>query len=149
MSWDVIDNVKPKYASAMKVPDNGVAVSARTLGARGGRKVKWIAITLGAETARKLSLLQPEVRVRLLLGGGNDAGKIAISVDATSGPFLAKRQKSGCYLIGINAASAAGLFGMTFERFTRAPLEVVRPVNGQPPMTAFPVDPAMLDADDD
>jgi hypothetical protein len=75
MSWDVIDNVKPKYASAMKVPDNGVAVSARTLGARGGRKVKWIAITLGAETARKLSLLQPEVRVRLLLGGGQRRGQ--------------------------------------------------------------------------
>lgn len=149
MSWEAIDNLRPAAAASAKVPPDGVRVGVRAVGVKGGRTVRWIGITVGAALAKGLSLVQPEIRVRLLMGGGEDHGKLRLAVDATAGNFLARRQKSGAYLIAINAASAEGLFSLDFPAFARARLEAIRPQNGQPVFTVFAVDPAMLEADDD
>lgn len=82
-----------------------------------------------------------------MVGSGSDAGKVALAVDATTGPFLAKRQKSGAYLIAVNRQSADGRFSLSFSAFSRKGLEVIRPANGQPVMTAIQVDAAMLEAE--
>lgn len=146
MAWDSIDNVKPTAAS-VPVPDLGVRVSPRTLGVKGGL-VRYLRITLGAGLAKKLSLVAETAGVRLLFGTGADAGKIAISVDATTGNFQAKRDKVGRYALTINAATAAGRFGLDFPAFTVPMVEAVRPENGQPPRAVFKLSPAMLAVDD-
>lgn len=150
MAWDAIDNLKLGNPS-VAVPDMGVRVAARALKLRkgGGTGVtRYIRVTLGAGLAKKLSMLTEAIGVRLLFGTGSDAGKIAISVDATTGNFLAKRDKAGRYALTINAASADGLFALDFPVFTVAAAEAVRPENGQPPRAIFKASDAMLAVED-
>ena len=150
MAWDAIENKKPVNPN-VAVPDMGVRIAARALNViRGGAPgaTRYIRLTLGAGLAKKLSLLTDTVGVRLLFGTGGDAGKIAISVDATTGNFQAKRDKVGRYALTINAATARGRFALEFPAFNVTNVEAVRPENGQPPRAVIRVSPAMLAVDD-
>jgi hypothetical protein len=145
MAWDSIENLKPKPLNAA-VPDSGVRVTARALKSRkdGAAPTRYICVTLGAGLAKKLSLLNETAGVRLLFGTGGDVGKIAISVDATTGNFQAKRDKAGRYTLTINAATAVNRFSLDFPAFTVPSVEALRPENGQPPRAVFKMSPAML-----
>ncbi len=149
MAWDSIENVKPVNPS-VAVPDLGIRVTARSLKSRGkaSEPTRYIRLTLGVGLAKRLSLLNDVAGVRLLFGTGGDAGKIAISVDATTGNFQAKRDKAGRYAVTINAATAQGRFALDFPAFTVPVVEAVRPENGQPPRAVFKASPAMLAVDD-
>ncbi len=149
MAWDSIINVKPTAAS-VSVPDMGVRIAARALKSRkgGALPTRYIRVTLGAGLSKKLSLLNETTGVRLLFGTGSDAGKIAISVDATTGNFQAKRDKAGRYALTINAATAADRFALDFPAFTVPMVEALRPENGQPPRAVLKLSAAMLDAAD-
>lgn len=146
MAWESIRNLKT-VSTAESVPPAGVRLTARKMGwARGGKsgETHYIKLAIGADLAKKLGLVTPEVRVRLLFGRDSDAGKIAISVDAETGNFVAKRDKAGRYALTINKASAEGLFALDFPAFNVAVVEAVRPENGQPRRAVFKVQPAML-----
>lgn len=67
----------------------------------------------------------------------------------TSGNFAVKRAKSGCYNLTLNAATADGMFALSFPTFTVDTVEAVRPENGQPPRAVFKASAAMLDLGDD
>jgi hypothetical protein len=118
-------------------------------GARGGGVSRYLALAIGPELARKLSLHAPEHRVRLLFGSGPDAGKIMISVDNAGGRFAAKRTKPGGYWVTINEQTAEGLFALEFPPHSVRAVEAVRPVNGQPPHAVFKASAAMLAVDDE
>ncbi|MFN7028410.1 MAG: hypothetical protein ACK4PC_03495 [Sphingopyxis sp.] len=146
MAWESISNKKPVNTAA-EVPAAGVRLAPRKMGwARGGKsgETRYIKLSIGAELAKKLGLITETVRLRLLFGRDSDAGKIAISVDAETGNFLAKRDKAGRYTLTINQATAEGLFALDFPAFNVALVEAVRPENGQPRRAAFKVSPAML-----
>jgi hypothetical protein len=130
-------------------PADGVRITARKMGRKGGGVSRYIALAIGPELARKLSLHAPEHRVRLLFGSGPDAGKIMISVDNAGGRFAAKRTKPGGYWVTINEQTAEGLFALEFPPHSVRAVEAVRPVNGQPPHAVFKASAAMLAVDDE
>lgn len=70
-----------------------------------------------------------------------------MSVDNATGKFLAKRSNKGDYALTINAATADGLFALSFDTFTRSPVEAIRPENGKPPHFVFKASDGMLAAD--
>lgn len=148
MAFENIDCIKPTVA-ANPIPTDGVRVSSRKLRLKKqNRDARFIKIVIGASLARSLSLHQEDHNVRLLFGTGNDAGKIQISVDNTTGKFYAKRAKNGNYSLTINEATADGLFALEFEPFDRRNLEAIRPVNGQPRHVVFAASEAMLAVED-
>ncbi len=91
--------------------------------------------------------MQPECNVRLLFGRDADAGMIRVSVDNETGKFAAKRTARGEYVLTVNQATAEGRFALEFAAFTVAPIEAIRPVNGQPPHFVFKASKAMLAVD--
>lgn len=102
----------------------------------------------GGGLARRLSLTQPEHKLRLLFGSGADAGKVMLSVDNELGKFHARRDKQGRYSLTINAASAEGLFALDFPLFAVPRVEALRPDNGKPPHCCFTASAAMLAVED-
>lgn len=140
MAFDDIERVGPKKVQT--VPENGVRVSSRHAQGR-GKPTRYISIQIGGGLAKKMVLLGEETALRLQFGSGRDAGKIAMSVDVTSGPFPARKQRSGAYHLTINAASAEGLFALEFPPFTVAEVEVVHR-QGVPPMAVFAASETML-----
>lgn len=147
MAFEDIDVIKPKAATASKVPPDGVLVQARHLGRKNGGTVQFIRLVIGSKLAKAISLVMPECRLRLAFSTGSDAGLIQVSVDNTTGKFLAKRSNKGDYALTINAATADGLFALSFDTFTRSPVEALRPENGKPPHFVFKASDGMLAAD--
>lgn len=76
MAFEDIDVIKPKAATASKVPPDGVLVQARHLGRKNGGTVQFIRLVIGAKLAKAISLVMPECRLRLAFGTGSDAGLI-------------------------------------------------------------------------
>ena len=148
MAFETIDCIGAASAASTKVPEDGVCVTARKLGQRGGGHARYLRLVVGAALAKAISLQQEHHTLRLLLGTGPDAGKLQISVDNAGGTFVAKRDKQGRYVITINAATADGLFAMEFPDFARSGLEAVRPQNGQPPHFVFKASEEMLKVED-
>lgn len=144
MAFEDIECVKPAAASATKIPDDGVAVTARKMGNRNGAETRYIRIAIGAKLAKAISLTQPDHRLRLLFGTGSDAGHIQVSVDNAAGKFVAKRSKKGEYALTVNAATAEGLFALAFPAFARSRIEAIRPENGKPPHFVFKASDEML-----
>jgi hypothetical protein len=148
MAFENIDCIKPT-AAANPIPIDGVRVSPRVINLKkAGRTIRFIRIVIGSGLARKLSLHQDNHNVRLLFGTGNDAGKIKILVDNTSGKFAANKAKKGSYSLTINEDTADGLFSMEFEPFDRKNLEAIRPVDGRPMHVVFAATDAMLAVED-
>jgi hypothetical protein len=131
MSWEIIEAVKPNYETKNNIPTGGLFLSARRAG-KPPRFTHYIALIIGADLAKKAAFAGEMHRCHILVGGGSDAGSIKIQIDNQSGQFIAKRQKSGNYLVSINAASARDLFSLNFEKFAVPHVEIVRPENGQP-----------------
>jgi hypothetical protein len=104
-------------------------------------------VAIGKELARKLAITGDTVGVRLLFGSAENAGKIKISVDATTGNFQAKRDKAGNYSLTLNQATAEGRFSLDFPAFSINAVEALRPQNGQPPHCIFKASEAMLAVD--
>lgn len=148
MSWESIDNVKPTKDTT---PPHGLRISSRGLNVtRGGKprgETRFIKIGIGKDLARKLALTGENVSVRLLFGSAENAGKIKISVDATTGNFNAKRDAAGNYNLTINKASAEGRFALDFPAFSINAVEALRPQNGQPPHCIFKASAEMLAVD--
>ena len=148
MAWESIQAIKPQAPSSAACPDDGVKVMSRSLGTRSGGVARYISLTIGPKLAKGIALASDQHSLRLLFGTGDDAGKIAVAVDHQEGKFLAKRNKSGAYVTTINAATAAGLFSLTFAPFTVGRCEAIRPSNGQPPRFVFKASAEMLAVDD-
>lgn len=147
MSWESIENVKP---TSETTPPLGLRISSRGLKVTRGKakgETRFIKIAIGKELARKLSLTGDSVGVRLLFGNAENAGRIKISVDATTGNFTAKRDASGNYNLTINKASAGGRFALDFPAFSINVVEALRPQNGQPPHCIFRASAEMLAVD--
>lgn len=123
---------------------NGVRVRPRAFKTKHGTK-HWIEINLGKSLATKLSLLGDESGLRLMVGTGEDAGKLSLTPDQ-GGRFKAKRCKSGSYRVAINAASAEGLFALGFDAFAVIDVEVLAPP-GKGKFAVFAISEAMLAAE--
>lgn len=147
MAFEDIDVVNPKKTTPSKVPSDGVLVQSRRLSSRSGKEVHYIRIAIGAKLAKAISLVIEECRVRLAFGTGPDAGLIQVSVDNSTGKFIAKRTAKGDYALTINEATADGRFALEFEAFTRSPVEAIRPENGKPPHFVFKASREMLAVD--
>ncbi len=66
-----------EYVGAPKpsvVPPDGVSVSARKMGTRGGATARYIKVIIGEETAKALVLRMEEVRLRVQFGTALDYG---------------------------------------------------------------------------
>lgn len=140
MAFEEIERVGAPPKS--DIPDDGVRVSSRAAAAR-GVPTRYIAIQVGERLAKALVLRGEETRLKLQFGTDRDAGKIALSVDVTSGQFPAKRDKQGRYKLTINGASAEGLFALDFPSFTVTPVEVISR-RDECPMAVFKASDAML-----
>jgi len=117
----------------------------------GGRRrepIRYLTLKVGPKLAAASRFTQKPQRIRLMFGGGSDAGKIAVVIDQEAGAFLAKPQKNGCWLISLSARDCAGLFSLDFEPFEVKAVEAIRPENGKSPMFVFRVSAAMLAVED-
>jgi len=149
MAFEEIECVGASAPKGGKVPADGVRVTARYLGSRGGEgRTHYIRVQIGAGLAKGIALAREEHGLRVLFGTDEDAGKIRVSVDNEAGKFRAKRDKAGNFSFTINAATADGLFSLTFPEFSEARIEAIRPANGQPPHFVFRAHPAMLAVED-
>jgi hypothetical protein len=147
MSWEIIENSKPVYASKQNIPPMGLTMSARRAG-RAGKITTYIALIIGEELAKKAAFAGEHHRCHILLGGGGDAGRVKIQIDNAAGHFVARRQKRGTYLVAINESSARDLFSLTFERFAVSTAEIIRPENGQPVFFTFKPLPSLFLVED-
>jgi hypothetical protein len=145
MPFETIENLKALSAQIGVFPD-GIRVQARSLKTRGGGQTRFIKVTVGAQLARKLVWRDEAVRIDLAFGSGKDAGKVRASVNISAGQFIAKRDKQGRYVFTINAATADGLFALTFPDFDIPALDPVSAM-GTPPALVFAASEAMLAAD--
>lgn len=146
MPFETIENVSALAAQIAVFPD-GVRVQARTLNRKAkGILTRFIKVTVGAQLARKLVWRDEAVRIDLAFGSGRDAGKIRASVNVSGGQFIAKRDRHGRYAFTINAATADGLFALTFPDFDIPSIEPVSAVN-TPPALIFAASEAMLAVD--
>ncbi|WP_232494935.1 hypothetical protein [Novosphingobium kaempferiae] len=148
MAFEIIECVNPPKAGVPKVPPMGVQVSARKLGSRSGKDVRYIRVQIGAKLAKQVSLASDKQKVILLFGKAEDAGKIRVAVPANGGNFTASRDKAGNYAVTLNAATADGLFALDFPTFAIEKCEALRPTNGQSPHFVFKASGAMLAAAD-
>lgn len=142
MAFETIERVGPAVSAKGGVPADGVRVNVRKAAAR-GVPVSYIAVQIGPELAKAMCLNPEEIALDLALGNGKDAGHVGLSVNTADGGFIAKRKKSGDYLLTINAASAEGLFSLDFAVFS-VPGVSVREAMGKPPMAVFKASDAML-----
>ena len=146
MGFEKLDNVKPP--SAGDVPADGLYVKCRKLThSKTGNVARWIAVKMGPALCKKLCLINPDVNLSVMFGTGNDAGKIAVSVDMNDGSFQAKRDAKGGYGFTINAATADGLFSTDFPAFAVAEPDV-RHREGTAPVLIFKASEPMLAVDD-
>ncbi len=129
MSFVVLVNVRSGPADE---PDweAGAKISARKLGrkAKGGgvNEVRYIQITLGRKLASGMSLMQETHRLTLQFGTGNDAGKLALSVDNSSGEFPVKRDAQRRYRLSLNAATVADWLKLEFPVLFLPKVELVK-----------------------
>ncbi|MFN3351324.1 hypothetical protein [Pseudorhodoplanes sp.] len=145
MPFETIENIK-KLAAQIAVFPEGVRVEARALTKAGRTYARFIKITIGAQLARKLFWRDEKVPIELAFGTGKDAGKIRAVMDASGGQFVARRIRQGHYTITISAATADGLFSLTFPRFDIPAVEPVHEI-GKPPMLVFKASEEMLAAE--
>lgn len=145
MPFETIENLKALSAQVAVFPD-GLRVQARSLKKRGGGLTRFIKVIVGAQLAKKLVWRDETVRIDLAFGSGRDAGKIRVSVNVSSGQFIARRDRQGRYVFTINAATAEGLFALDFPEFDIPAIEPVSAV-GAPPALIFAASEAMLAAD--
>jgi hypothetical protein len=146
MAFEKIDNLA-KVAAQIGVFPDGVRVEARTMIRRGGGgATRYIKVTVGAQLARKLVWREENQRIDLAFGTDRDAGKIRASVNASSGQFMAKRDKQGRFAFTINQPTADGLFALEFPTFDIRQVEPVCAIN-TPPALVFEASEAMLAVD--
>lgn len=149
MAFEEIECLRKVVVKGGKVPADGLRVSSRALGSRGGgAHTRYIRVQIGPVLAKGIGLGKDEHGLRVLFGRDEDAGKIRVSVDNEAGKFRARRDKAGGYSFIINAATADGLFAMTFPEFSEERVEAIRPANGQPPHFVFRASAAMLAVED-
>ena len=130
------------------LPRDGLLVTTRAAPYKPGRVgpvARYIVVRIGVGLAAKLKLLGQTSAARLLFGNGDDAGKIALTVDQ-AGRFAAKRRKDGSWTITINAASAEGLFSTDFPAFCVIEPEVIA-LAGKAPFVKFEASAAMMAVD--
>ena len=144
MAWEEIENVRPLPLDA--VSPEGVRVRVRAFKAR-GVPFRRIELTIGDRLARKLSLTLPEHMMKVLIGTGEEAGKMLLAPDQERGKFMARRQKTGRYAMSISDKSAEGLFSLDFPAFVVVEVPVTRAPNC-PPAASFALSEAMLDVAD-
>lgn len=148
MAFEEIKCVKPSAAKARAVSPNGIAVTSRVVGNRGGVVSRYIKLTIGAVLARGIGMTREEHQVRLLFGSGADEGKVRVVGPLNpGGPFKARQGKSGVYTLTINQRSAEGRFALDFPAFAIDRIEAVRPENGQSPHFVFLASAEMLAVD--
>lgn len=146
MAWEEIECVKP-VNGLDAVPPGGVRINPRRFKGRKGEVRHWIEISLGEKLARKLAMVMPEQRMRLLFGTGAEAGKLGLVVDQEKGKFRAKRRKNGTYALPIAPSSAEGLFAMEFPAFSVIEPEIQRPPH-LPPVCVIELSAEMLSVAD-
>lgn len=135
MAWDTVTPIKTAAKIAPSVPPMGLVITSRRVNVKRistAEPARYIAIRIGAELAKKSAILSDPAFLHIMSGYGTDAGKIKVQVDRGNGHFRASRQKSGGYIVTINAASAEGKFALEFPPMVVREAEVVRPDNGQP-----------------
>lgn len=129
MAFDTIAYVGP-VKSTVTLPHDGVKVQSRHVIRKNGGKVRYINIQIGAGLAKKLAMHRDIHEMQVQLGRDNDAGKVALMLDAT-GNFVARRaKKAGSYTLTINELSATGRFALEFDAFTRDNVETVKMQSG-------------------
>lgn len=129
MAFIELDNTAPPKIT---VPELGVVVGSRQAG-RDGRKVRYLAVAVGAKVSKSLGLTLAEHGVSVKAGTGDDVGKIAITANA-QGKFRAKRQKAGHYLLTVNGNAISGRFALDFAKFAVDNVRLVPASPHQAPM---------------
>lgn len=112
MGFAKLENPTP---SASKLGPLEVAVVARG-GMKGSR---YIVVKIGSEAARKAGFARDKHKCHLMVGDGDDRGKVAISIDDTQGKFAVKRTKAGFYQMTVTSRAATGIFSLEFPPFSR------------------------------
>jgi len=136
MAWTRMNNPKPPAAGSLK------PTHVRVVSSSAARQSRYIRVKIGADLARKASFALESHRCHLLLGGGEEAGQVAVAIDDKDGAFVAKRKADGRYEIAITARAAAGLFSLQFTQFDRE--GGIVPMNGSPAFITFEAKPIML-----
>lgn len=138
MAWAKLDNPKPSNNSLRPTL---VRVKARR-GTGPASKSRYGVIRIGSSLADRARFLKDSHHCHVMLGSAADAGKLAVSLDDTTGKFKAKRMADGSYQVTIKETSAAGKFSLTFPPFERAGSVQTPP--GCPPIIVFEVTPDFL-----
>jgi hypothetical protein len=146
MPFELLENVSAAPA-APRVPDDGIRFTARQVGKRDGSgSTSYLRLQIGKALAKELAIVGEDTALALAFGSGSDMGKMRLGVDFSAGTFPAKRDRSGCYGLSINARTAEGLFALDFAPVTVTGIKV-SVAAGKAPWAVFDLPEAIL-ADD-
>lgn len=135
MTWTKLDNPKPGASSLAK---DAVKVVARAA----MKNSRFIIMKIGETAAQRGSFRAEKHKCHVMIGSGEDAGKLAIVLDDSAGKFEAKRKKDGRYELTIRASAAEGKFNLTFPPFERT--AVAFGVGNGPAAITFPAGDGFL-----
>ncbi len=129
MAYEILPN-----PSKNKKPNHdfssGVRIQGRQMKSRiNGNVSKYIQITLGKQLASSLIMTMPHHNLILQFGTGEDAGKLAITLDNQQGQYPSKRSKNGQYSVSIPAAVAQGRMLLEFNTIYQSEVTMLRAEN--------------------
>ena len=100
----------------MSVKPAMVRVVSRSKGEGRGREIH---LQVGAETARRCQFAGAKHNCCILVGSGDDRGRVAIQINDKGGDFTASRKSIGSYEIVLREQAAKLLFRLQFDPIER------------------------------
>lgn len=99
-------------ASTASVPEEGIVLGCRKV-ARGDGSTRYLAVKVGKKLAAELGCHLSEQGMSVSMGHGQDAGKMAVSLNAAS-KFTAKKQTAGHYMLTVTGTALLGHLDLDF-----------------------------------
>lgn len=104
---------REKSGTSVLVPYDGVVMGKRVAG-RGATKAPYLTVKIGKNLAAELGCHLAAQNFAVRVGHGEDAGKMAISLDA-KGKFTAKKQTAGYYLLTVPGSAIGDHMSFDFD----------------------------------
>jgi hypothetical protein len=126
MAWNLLENKKPLTGGKVDI-SAGARVRWRKLKRKHGEGYSEYAyIVVGAKAATALALKSEKHGLSVMFGTGEEAGKLAITVDNEKGGFIAKRTNGGDYSFTMSSETVAGKMKAAFDTIELEKIEIVK-----------------------
>lgn len=126
MAWNLLENKKPLTGGKVDI-SAGARIRWRKLKRKHGEGYSEYAyVTIGSKAALALALKSEKHGLAVMFGSGEEAGKLAITVDNEKGKFVIKRTNGGDYTFTLSSDTVAGKLKPWFDTIELEKIEIVK-----------------------